>query len=133
MTAHNRVILENHFPAYILRVREGARVAIEGAGRVMADEAAASAHVLTGALRASESEAVIAHGYGLGLYAILHPLFYARFFEFGTLGRRRRKLKQPQRRRRDAAAGSGIKAEYTLRKAVRVGQAALLAAVKGLL
>ena len=34
--------------------------------------------------------------------------FYARFHEWGTLGKRRKKLKQPGRRKRAAPPGSGV-------------------------
>jgi len=58
---------------------------------------------------------------------IVSPPFYAWFHEHGTLGNRRRKLKQPGRARRDRSAGTGIKPLRFLGRGRTAARRALLA------
>jgi hypothetical protein len=54
------------------------------------------------------------------------PAFYAWFHEHGTLGNRRRKLKQPGRSRRSRAPGTGVKPLRFLSQGRRVARLRLL-------
>lgn len=52
--------------------------------------------------------------------------YYAWFHEFGTLGNRRRRLKQPPRTNRTREPGTGIEPLYFLSAGRRAGRRALL-------
>lgn len=59
------------------------------------------------------------------------PKVHAWFHEYGTLGSRRKKLKQPPRTKRTRAPGTGITPLGFLRAGSRAGRAAMLRVVRG--
>ena len=86
--------------------------------------------VKTGALKESIRSTPVKNGTRFIGYTVGSPLFYARFHEYGTLGRRRKKLAQPGRRRLQAEAGSGIKPLHFFAKGLRTSFPEVVAILK---
>jgi hypothetical protein len=111
MKLTSSVKVSNGFPQLRWRIHEGAIPrALNAAAKDGAEVARgiASERSRTGAM--ANVKMVPARRSTRGWDAlIISPPFYAWFHEHGTLGNRRRKLKQPGRARRDRRPGTGIR------------------------
>lgn len=128
MKMTSSVKVNNNFPELRRRVHEGAvpralnEAAREGAARTREVASQRSETGLMSDIRIAPARRA-PHGWDVVFFS---PAFYAWFHEHGTLGNRRRKLKQPGRARKDRGAGTGIKPLRFLAAGRRVARLRLI-------
>lgn len=125
-TTRSYVRVKNDFPKVSRRFDDAVRDAVEDATNIGAAVArgTAATRTRTGAMANIQIGDVRKNRKGWN-GIIASPPYYAIFHEFGTLSRRRKKLRQPSRRTADATTG-GIKALRFMGKGRTAARAALL-------
>ncbi len=126
LTSNVKVI--NNFPQLRARIHEGAVPrALNAAAKEGARTSALKAGERSESGRMRNIRVAPARRDGRGWNVMFFsPAPYAWFQEHGTLGSRKRKLKQAGRRRRNAEPGSGIKPLRFMTAGRRVARASLL-------
>lgn len=119
-----KVIVNDRFAKIVGEVDRNAKGALEEAARVTVIAArTAETRVRTGRLHDEiQATPVLKSRRGWMVY-VYDPVFYARFQEFGTLGRKGAKRSA---RAKDIAGPRGVKPLHFLAKAVKVGRQVLL-------
>lgn len=123
----SRVDVTNNFPRITREIEQRARRAVEVAAREGAAAAAsvASSRSKSGRMAAITPDNAIRTADGWAA-SFVSPVHYAWFQNFGTLGSRRRRLKQAPRTNRTREPGTGIEPLGFLEAGRRVGRRALL-------
>jgi hypothetical protein len=132
-----RVIVNSRFREYAADLRRGEERALGHAASVgVAAARTAETDVKTGRLRASIRASTVyetPRGKEVAIY-VPKDVFYGRFINYGTLGKRGRKLKQPGRRTRATHSESGKRHGVTglhfLEKGRRAAAARLVSLVE---
>lgn len=126
------VDVTDNFPLVTREVNELARRAVHNAVNEGAAVAAsmASARSKSGRMAATTADSVIGTPDGWRA-SFVSPVHYAWMQNYGTLGSRRKRLKQPPRTERTRAPGTGIEPLGFLDAGRRAGRRALLRTIFG--
>ncbi len=124
MAARNRVIVDDRFRKLTGGVETNVRRALEHAAETTVIAArAGETRIRTGAMHEQITKTPVLRMRKGWMVYVYDPVFYARFQEFGTKGKRGAKTSA---RQKDIEGHRGVKPLRFLRNGVKVGRAVLL-------
>lgn len=127
-----RIDISGDFPQITREVNEIARRAVETAARegAVAASAVASQRSKSGRMASITPDNAIGTPDGWAA-SFVSPVYYAWFHNYGTLGSRRKRLKQSPRTNRTREPGTGIEPLGFMQAGGRVGRAAMKRVIFG--